>query len=164
MADYPNEDSENANSYSEEEEWQDNFVDEQRDAWEEGGGAYPIAKKDQSLFSLFNDVWKSKDSTKVANINPKTELGDLGLSVRHMGKIAYAADILNEQDVSKYFDSLGEITLATSMSKNGWFTELFVSTKKFAHKQNIGNLGEHAEKKKGWRLFGGKKETATTEQ
>jgi len=166
MADYPNADSEE--NYSDEEEYHDNYLDEQRDAYDnEGGGNYPAAKKPESLFSLFKDTWRSKDSTKVANIDPKTELGDLGLSVRHMQKISYVAALLNEPDVSGYFDGMGEITLATSMSKKGWFTELFVSTKKFAQKGNIGNLGigGDAEKKKsGWRLFGRKKETATTEQ
>jgi hypothetical protein len=157
MADYPNDE------YSDEEEWQDNFLEEQRDAWDESGGAYPIQKKPDSLFSLFNNVWKSKDSTKVANIEPKLELGDLGISVRQCKKIAYASDILNESDVKNWFGQLGEITLSTSMSKKGWFTELFVSTKKFAQKGNIDNF-KGAEGNKKWRLFGGKKETANQEQ
>lgn len=166
MADYPNADEANQNEYTDEEEYQDNYLDELRDSYDnEGGGNYPATKKPESLFSLFKDTWRSKDSTKVANIDPKQELGDLGLSVRHMQKISYAAKLLNESDVSGYFSGLGEITLATSMSKKGWFTELFVSTKKFAQKGNIGNLaGDQAKKKSGWRLFGGKKETATTEQ
>ena len=162
MADYPI-DSEGA-------EWED-FQQEQRerqeetwDEFDETAGAFPTQKKVDTIASLFKDIWRTSDSTKVANINPKTELGDLGLSVRHLQKMAVAAEILNETSVSKWMDSLGEITLATSMSKNGWFPELFVSTKKFTQKSsNIANLGGHAEKK-GWRLFGGKKETATEEQ
>ena len=59
------------------------------DELDQTSGAYPQQKKSESQFSLFKDVWRTKDSTKVANIDPKTELGDLGLSVRHIQKIAY---------------------------------------------------------------------------
>jgi uncharacterized protein (DUF2342 family) len=162
MADYQNN--------IEETDWNE-FQEEQRDrqeeVWDEMdnmGGQYPQSQKSESLFSLFKDVWKTRDSTKVANLNPKTELGDLGLSVRQCQKIAFAAKILNEEQVNKYFSQLGEITLATSMSKNGWFPELFVSTKKFAHKSNNAANFDSANKKSGWRLFQGKKETATEEQ
>ena len=159
MADYPNQEE-----YTDEEEWQDNFVEEQRDAWDEQGGNYPISKKPDSLFSLFKEVWKAKDSSKVANLDPKTELGDLGLTVRHCQKIAIASKILGEEDVASYFDNLAEITLSTSMAKKGWFSELFVSTKKFAQKGSMQNLAGSGEKKKKWRLFGGgDKETATVE-
>lgn len=169
MADYPTD--------LEAEDWKE-FQEEQKDRqeefWEEqdeftnpsaSNDGFPNKGKPESLFTLFKDVWKTKDSTKVANLDPKTELGDLGLSVRHIQKISYVANILGEKDVKGYFDELGEVTLATSMSKRGWFAELFVSTKKFAQKSsNIQNL-QGTEKKSKWRLFGGgKKETATEEQ
>jgi hypothetical protein len=161
MADYPNESEEDWTEFQEEQR------DRQEDMWDEMDsstqGGYPTQKKPENLFSLFKDVWKAKDSTKVANLDPKLELGDLGLSVRHCQKIAYASEILNEKNVANYFDTLGEITLATSMSKKGWFAELFVSTKKFAQKGNLQNL-QGAEKKEGWRIFGKSKETTNTEQ
>ena len=163
MADYPVD--------SEGQDWNE-FQEEQRDRQEEmwddydqTEGSFPTPKKPDTLFSLFKDVWRTDDSTKVANIDPKLELGDLGLSVRQCQKIGTAADILNEPDVSQWFETLGEITLATSMAKKGWFTELFVSTKKFAAKSsNIQNLQGSTEKKQGWRLFGRGKTTTAEEQ
>lgn len=143
--DYPDD------NYSEEEEWQDNFVDEQREQWEEAGGNYPQAKRPDSLFSLFKNVWSTKDSSKVANLD-KTELGDLGMSVRDCQRIALLSELLHHKKFAKYFAEQGEITLATSMSKKGWFVELFVTSKKFAHKGTLGNLVQN--KKPKWRLFG----------
>jgi len=139
--------------YTDEEEYQDNVVDEQREAWEESH--YPSASSKESLYSLFNRVWKAKDSTKVANLE-KEEIGNLGLSVRDCQNIAWFSNFLGHRGVSRYFAELGEITLATSMSRKGWFTELFVTSKKFAHKGVLkGGLAQQQSK---WRLFGKKTE------
>ena len=113
---------------------------------------YPIAKKPDSLFTLFKDVWRTSDSSKVANLE-KDELGDLGISVRDCQRIALLAGVLHHKKFGSYFDEQGEITLSTSMSRKGWFVEMFVTTRKFAHRGNIGNLGGSAKKQK-WRIFG----------
>lgn len=154
--DYPEENQE----YTDQEEWQDNYIDEQRDMWDESYGNYPQAKKPESLFSLFKRVWRTNDSTKVANLD-KTELGDLGISVRDCQRIALLSKALHHQRFAKYFADQGEVTLSTSMSKKGWFVELFVTSKKFAHKGNLGNLQQNKPKER-WRLFG-KKETSSQE-
>jgi len=139
--------------YSDEEEFRDNYLDEQREQWEEASGMnYPIAKKSESLFSLFKDVWRTTNSTKVANLD-KAELGDLGVSVRDAQEISQLATILHHKKFGEYFTGIGEITLATSMSKKGWFVELFVTSKKSALKGNISNLGVNKPKEK-WRIFG----------
>lgn len=152
MTDYPDEVVQS--DYSDQEELQDNYLDEQRELWEEQtGGNYPAARKPESLFSLFKSVWRTHDSTKVANLD-KTELGDLGISVRDAQNIAFFAGFLGHKGVKKYFGQVGEITLSTSMSKKGWFPELFVTSKKFAHKGNLGNLQGPQHQK--WRIFGSK--------
>jgi hypothetical protein len=46
------------------------------------------------------------------------------------------------------------------MSKKGWFPELFVTSKKFAHKGNINNLSKPAK----WRLFGGNQSAEPAEE
>lgn len=139
--------------YSDEEELQDNFLEEQRETWEEQtGGNYPAARQPESLFGLFTKVWKSTDSTKVANLD-KNEIGDLGISVRHAQEISNFSQFLRHKAVSKHFANLAEITLATSMSKKGWFTELFVTSKKFAHKGTLGMQTTQPQKQK-WRIFG----------
>lgn len=150
-----------ANEYTKDEEREDNYLSEQRDAWDdEMGGNYPQAKKSESLFSLFKDVWKTNDSSKVANLE-KSELGDLGLSVRDCQEIALTAELLHHKIFADYFSNIAEVTLATSMSKRGWFVELFVTSKKFAHKGVLGNTNQQQQK---WRIFGAKAQTATESQ
>jgi hypothetical protein len=150
MTDYPDENTQE--EYSDTEEYQDNVLDEQREMWEEQtGGNYPAARKPESLFSLFKSVWRTNDSTKIANLD-KTELGDLGISVRDAQNISSFAGFLGHKGVKEYFAKSAEITLSTSMSKKGWFPELFVTSRKFAHKGNIGNLQGTSQQK--WRIFG----------
>ena len=139
--------------YTEEEEYQDNVLDEQREAWDESYGNYPSAKKPESLYSLFKNVWKTVDSSKVANLD-KSEIGDLGMSVRECQNIAWFAEFLGHKGFAKYFNKLGEITLSTSMSRKGWFVELFVTSKKFAHK-GTNNLVQAPTESK-WKLYGKK--------
>src|SRR4030067_235365 len=117
MTDYPE-------NYTDEEEYQDNYLEEQREAWDEAGGSYPVAKKPESLFGLFKDVWRTKDSSKIANLE-KDELGDLGISVRDAQRIALLSELLHHSKFAEYFLDQGEIILSTSMSRKGWFTELF---------------------------------------
>jgi len=160
MTDYPE------NEYTDEEEWQDNYLDEQRDTWEEGqseaaGGNYPVAKKPETLFSLFKDVWKTSDSSKVSNLD-KEEIGNLNISVRDCQRIALLANILKHKKFASYFDSQAEITLSTAMSKKGWFVELFVTSKKFAHKGNLGNLVQNQNNQK-WKIFGKQNENSNQE-
>lgn len=139
--------------YSDQEEFQDNYTEEQRDLWDEQYGNYPIAKKPDSLFSLFKDVAKAKDSTKFGNLDLR-ELGDASYSVRDAQRLALLSGLLKHKDFGKYFMGIGEITLGTSMSKRGWFTELFVSTKKFAQKGTNNLPGQQVQQKQGWRIFG----------
>lgn len=148
------EEPEASEGYSDQEEFQDNYQDEQRDLWDEQYGNYPVAKKPESLFGLFKDVWRTEDSTKVGNLEAR-ELGEPNYSVRDAHRIALLSDLLKHKTFGKYFRGLGEITLGTSMSKKGWFVELFVSTKKFAHK-GTNNLPQNVPQKQGWRLFGNK--------
>jgi len=154
--DYPD-DTKTEDIYTDEEEYADNVIDEQRDQWEEGIGNYPTSKKPESLFTLFKDVWRTKDSSKVANLD-NVELGDLGLSVRECKRIGLFAGIVKHQKFGDYFTQLGEITLSTSMAKKGWFVEQFVTTRKFAHKGTISNLGNASKSKSKWRIFGKGKE------
>lgn len=158
MSDYQQEE------YTDTEEAQDNYYDEQRELWEDSTGSnYPSARKPESLFSLFRRVWRTTDSSKIANLDPKTELGNLNISVRDTQKIAYVAGFLGHNGVEKYFNKLGEITLATSMSKKGWFVELFVTSKKFAHKGTTSNL-INQNTKTGWRIFGNQQSQNTEAQ
>lgn len=149
--------------YSDDEEYKDNFLDEQREVWEEQVGNMPSQRRPDSLFSLFKDVWRTNDSSKVGNLSG-SELGELGISVRHAQEIANFSRYLKHKAVSNHFSNLSEIILSTSMSKKGWFVELFVTSKKFAHKGTLsGTTGQvQQQQKQKWRIFG-KGNTAQTQ-
>jgi hypothetical protein len=136
--DYPDDTSVEETPYSEEEEAKDNYFDEQREVWEEQTGSnLPGARKPESLFSLFKDVWRNTNSSKVSNLDGR-ELGDLGISVRDCQRISLLAKLLHHEEFAKYFMGTGEITLSTAMSKKGWL---------------VNNLNPPKQK---WRIFGGK--------
>jgi len=152
--DYPDDSYVENTPYSEEEEVKDNFIDEQRELWEEQARVnLPGGRKPESLFSLFKDVWRKNDSTKVANLDGR-ELGDLGISVRDCQRIALLGRLFHHNKFADYFNGTGEVTLATSMSKKGWFVELFVTSKKAAYRGSLVNNLNPTKPK--WRIFGGK--------
>jgi hypothetical protein len=115
----------------------------------------PQKRKQDSLYTLFNKVWKSLDSSKVANLNQQ-ELGKQPLmTVRDSQYLALLGLTLKHPRFAIFFRATGEITLATSASKKGWFTELFVSQKKFTTRA-AGSFGtDTSQQKKKWNLFGG---------
>jgi hypothetical protein len=130
-------------------ELMDEIEDEQR---QEAGlpPDYPTAEGGKSLFTLFDDVLHLRDNTKVGNLN-KMELGDLFISVRDCQKIKEIGKIMNQEGFGDFFGKLGNITLSTSMSKGGWFAELFISHKKFTQKKTVDQEPIQLKKKKwGW--------------
>lgn len=84
-------------------------------------------KKD-SVFRFFKHVLSMKDSSKVANFNPHTELGMLELPVRNYLSIGnYCEQVEDLPDVAKWFYSEAEVIAATSMGKKGFLSQLFVT-------------------------------------
>ena len=125
----------------------------------------PQKRKQDSLYTLFNKVWKSPDSSKVANLHP-SELGKQPLmTVRDAQYLSLLGVTLKHPKFAKFFKSTGEITLSTSASKKGWFTELFVSQKKFTTRA-AGSFGpqDTSSQKKKWSLFGGGEKTSEPQQ
>lgn len=119
----------------------------------------PEKKKQDSLYTLFNKVWKSLDSSKVANLG-KEELGKQPLmTVRDAQYLALLGDTLKHRKFASFFRTAGEITLKTSASKKGWFTELFVSQKKYTSRASSFGQTEPSSstEKKKWSPFGGEK-------
>lgn len=160
--DYPDDTYIEDTPYTEDQEAKDNFYDEQRELWEDQTGAnLPGGRKPESLFSLFKDVWRTKDSSKVSNLDGK-ELGDLGISVRDCQRIGLLANVFHHKKFAEYFIGTGEITLATASSKKGWFVELFVTSKKAAYRGSlVNNLNPQKPK---WRIFGKSPDTSQQPQ
>lgn len=134
----------------EQEEAQDDY-EYQKEEENRMGMAYPTPRDSESLYNLFHKVLGLQDSSKVANLN-QIELGMLNISARDCQRISLLAETLGHAKFAAYFKGVAEIILTTSASKKGWFTELFVSQKKFSSKskEQEANL-----KKKRFGLGGG---------
>jgi len=121
--------------------------------WEsETGGSEPVPLG--GLYGLFKDVSRQPDTKRVSNLT-KEELGIWNLSVRDCERIALIAETFHHDGVAKFFRNQSRIITDTAMSKQGWFTELFITSKKFASRDSsssIGNLPQYNKKSK-WRVL-----------
>jgi len=118
--------------------------------------ATPSYQQKNDLFSLFWRIVKRKDSSKLGNLHPALELGDVQFTVRDCQKIALLADVLGHKGFGDFFTDRGEITLSTSASKKGWLPELFVTRKEFKTRTRQFELQAPPQAKKKRKLFGGK--------
>ena len=109
------------------------------------------------IYQLFDTVLNKSRSTKVSNLN-KDELGDLGMSVRDSMRIALLAKTFGHIMFANFFMNQAGIISDTSMSKDGWFTELFVTSKKYASRESSSNVKTLPQFNKGkWKMFSAKK-------
>lgn len=145
---------------------QERIEDQQEDIEQMEWADVPQRRRQESLYTLFNRVWKSPDSSKVANLN-SVELGRQPLmTVRDSQYLALLGHTLKHRKFASFFRHAGEITLSTSASKKGWFTELFVSQKKFTARSSAYGQGatDSSQAKKKWKLFGGGENTQSQPQ
>lgn len=112
----------------------------------------PGVKKKDDVFSLFKRVWRAPDSSKIANLSTQ-ELGMLPMSVRGNQYLALLGKTFNHIDLHNFFMGRSEIILSTSMAKKGWFTELFVSQKKFTSKSSSQTMNLPEQRKSKWSLY-----------
>ena len=104
--------------------------------YDEGGGGdddflgFSEGKPKEGLYALFNKVLTLPKSTKVGNVD-KHELGDLGISIRESLRVAMIGETFGHPIFAKFFAQQANIITDTSMAKKGWFTELFVSQRRF---------------------------------
>lgn len=104
------------------------------------------------LYALFEEVLNRKNSIKVSNVN-KWELGDLGISVRECMRIHLIANTFHHPIFAHFFLNQGIITTDSAMSKEGWFPELFITSKKYAQKSSSSHIGIPQQQNKGWKMF-----------
>lgn len=86
----------------------------------------PEPGKKDSLYQFFRELLRSKDSRKTGNLND-TEIGRLPLTVRSYLRIGNYAQFEGLDMVSEYYKNQAEIVSATSMSKKGFLSQLFVT-------------------------------------
>jgi len=150
--DYPEEYPEDyPEEYSEEisEEYPDDNWEEDTDSPEQA----PLG----GLYGLFKNVARQRDTKRVSNLT-KEELGLWNLSVRDCERIALIAETFHHPGVARFFIKQSRIITDTAMSKSGWFTELFITSKKFATRDSsssIENLPQFSKKSK-WKIFSSK--------
>lgn len=111
----------------------------------------PSASQKDNLFRFFRKILTTKDTTRIGNLKPE-ELGLSKLGVRHYQELANYAEVEGLDLVKDYFMNRSNIVTSTSMSKKGFWSQLFVTNIK---KQETKTL-EAAKEKKKW--FGNKKE------
>jgi hypothetical protein len=122
-------------------------------------------KPKEGLYALFNKVLNLPRTTKVGNVD-KHELGDLGISVRESLRVALIGQTFNHPVFAKFFALQANIITDTSMAKKGWFTELFVSQRRFTEsaKQSPSGVTLPANNKSKWDTLFGKKNQQTPTQ
>ena len=91
----------------------------------------PEAVQKHNLHTFLNEVLKTKDSTKVANLTDE-ELGTLKYSVRTLKEFQLISEIIIENPVfAAFFASEAEnVGLAPSLSRNGRLITLAVTQKR----------------------------------
>ncbi len=110
----------------------------------------PKAPEKDSLFKFFNKILTIKDTMRIGNLTAP-EIGLGRLSVRGNKSIALYAKAENLNTVAEYFNDLSNILTESSMSKKGFWSQLFVTQIKAEKK-----IKDKTSEKKKW--FGGKKE------
>lgn len=120
---------------------------------QDGDAVFSEAKPLGGIYSLFETVLNKKDPTKVSNLNEE-ELGSLGISVRNSMRIALLGDTFGHKKFAQFFRNQAKIIQESSMSKEGWFTELFVTSKKYASRESSSSVKATPQYKKGkWKMF-----------
>lgn len=138
--------------YSQEDQVQDSMdaQEEYQDSMTDSLDAnYPIQKEQQSLYTLFKWVIQKKDTSKIGNLL-KQELGDHSITVRDAQHLSELGKIFSNPAYEDYFKQHAEITLATSLSRDGFLDTLFVSQKKESTKSRKSSTPLTQEK---WKIF-----------
>lgn len=86
----------------------------------------PSAAVKESLFKFFNKILTIKDTTRIGNLTAP-EIGLGRLSVRGNKSIALYAKAEGLTIVEDYFNDLSNILTESSMSKKGFWSQLFVT-------------------------------------
>lgn len=91
---------------------------------EMAGFAKPSMK--DGIYKFFRELLHTKDSKKIGNLREE-EIGKVRMGVRHYLDLALYAEAENLNKVGDYLRAKGENILATSMSRKGFLSQLFVT-------------------------------------
>ena len=111
---------------------------DQEDAEDEQFMGFAEARPKEGLYALFNKVLTLPKTIKVGNVD-KQELGELGISIRECLRVALIGKTFGHRRFAEFFENQANIITDTSMAKRGWFSELFVTAKRFTEKASGGS-------------------------
>ncbi len=87
------------------------------------------------IYELFNRVMENEDVTRIANLS-KAELGNLKFSVRGSLYVAHLADSFGHKVFADFFINQARIIMETSLSKEGYLVSTFVTSKRYATRED----------------------------
>ena len=108
------------------------------------GYGSPEPERKDNLFKFFREILKIRDTTRVGNLTT-SELGITRAGVRPYLEIASYAEAEGLDLVADYFRDKSDIITSSSMSKKGFWPQLFVTQIKAEKK-----VKEPTKKKKSW--------------
>ena len=88
------------------------------------------------IYELFSKVMKNPDVTRIANLS-NDELGELAFTVRgclYVSQLAYSFGHIKFGD---FFANQANIILETSLSKSGYLVSTFVTSKRYAQREDM---------------------------
>lgn len=128
-------------------------------------GTYPSQKEKSDIYNWFWKVVRlgkipeekaegaglTDEAMRVAKVGNLSvpEIGQFNTSVRDCLNLANLGKIFGHKKFGDYWQSVGMITVTTSMAKRGWFMDLSISQKKVRERARGGVSSE----KQKWRLF-----------
>ena len=119
-------------------------LEEELKKYEDKDTSSPTAAKKDNIFKFFRDILTVKDTTRIGNLKPE-ELGLSKLGVRHYLELANFMDSEGMDTVKDYFVNRSNIVTSTSMSRKGFWSQLFVTQIKREQKDKV-----KEPEKKGW--------------
>lgn len=87
------------------------------------------------IYELFNRVMENENVTRIANLS-KAELGNLKFSVRGSLYVAHLADSFGHKIFADFFINQAKIIMETSLSKEGYLVSTFVTSKRYATRED----------------------------
>ena len=99
---------------------------------------YPQEEEKQNIFTFFKKVISMEDNSKTGNLT-KDEIGLVRIPVRTAQDLSLFCDVMGSKGLSYYFKEKAQITLGTSLSRDGFLDKLAVTQKREveAKKRNL---------------------------
>lgn len=110
------------------------------------GNMTPVPEEKYNVHTFLTNIATSKDTTKTGFLSDE-EVGIAKLPQRTCKELAlYCRDVANMEEYAQYFEKKSEILTSTSLSKEGFLTQLAV----IMRKESTNLLKASGKENKGW--------------